>query len=142
MLCHGRALVQLGVEIKMLDDSKGNKDCVVAVERVVSGGPCDKAGLKDEDVIDRWNGERIYSKAAWTDKVCDGKTATPSPLPPPREIQIFQKANRKKNTPPEARAPSRRGFGVLNYTDPPPPPPPPMAGRHFVSCGVRDGAQP
>uniref|UniRef100_A0A7S1NM55 GST N-terminal domain-containing protein n=1 Tax=Eutreptiella gymnastica TaxID=73025 RepID=A0A7S1NM55_9EUGL len=60
---------QVGVEIKMLDDSKGNKDCIVVVERVVPDGPAHRAGLHDEDVIDMWNGDRLFSKAQWIEKV-------------------------------------------------------------------------
>ena len=32
----------LGVEIKMVDDALGNKDCVVLVDSVIPGGPCDQ----------------------------------------------------------------------------------------------------
>lgn len=64
---------QMGVEIKMLDDSEGKPDCVVCVESVTPGGPCHTAGLQHEDFIDRWNGERLYSKPQWADKVKNSK---------------------------------------------------------------------
>lgn len=53
----------------MLDDSDGKRDCIVCVERVVPDGPADRAGLQAEDIIDRWNGERLYSKTQWAEKV-------------------------------------------------------------------------
>jgi len=64
---------QVGVEIKMLDDSDGKRDCIVCVERVVPDGPADRAGLQAEDIIDRWNGERLYSKTQWAEKVKNSK---------------------------------------------------------------------
>lgn len=60
---------QLGVEIKMLDDSDGRKNCIVVVERVVAGGPADRAGINAEDIIDQWNATRLTSKAQWAEKV-------------------------------------------------------------------------
>lgn len=64
---------QVGVEIKLLDDSRGNPDCVVAVETVLPDGPADKAGILCEDVIDMWNGDRLFSKANWAEKVKGSK---------------------------------------------------------------------
>eukprot|EP00668_Euglena_longa_P040532 GGOE01053363.1.p1 GENE.GGOE01053363.1~~GGOE01053363.1.p1 ORF type:complete len:695 (-),score=97.85 GGOE01053363.1:415-2412(-) len=64
---------QVGVEIKMLDDTEGRPDCIVVVERVVADGPAQRAGLKAEDIIDRWNGERLYSKEQWAEKVKNSK---------------------------------------------------------------------
>lgn len=64
---------QLGLEIKMLDDSDGRKDCIVCVERVIPNGPAQKAGMQGEDIIDRWNGDRLWSKQQWADKVKGSK---------------------------------------------------------------------
>lgn len=57
----------VGVEIKMLDDTQGNRDSVVVVHSVIPNGPAHKAGLRMDDIIDKWNGDRLASKHDWID---------------------------------------------------------------------------
>eukprot|EP00668_Euglena_longa_P015114 GGOE01019163.1.p1 GENE.GGOE01019163.1~~GGOE01019163.1.p1 ORF type:complete len:669 (+),score=183.01 GGOE01019163.1:287-2008(+) len=60
----------VGVEIKMLDDqATGYRDSVVVVHSVVPNTPAAKAGLKMDDIIDKWNSEPLTSKADWIDNV-------------------------------------------------------------------------
>jgi hypothetical protein len=53
----------LGVEIKMLDDAAGRKDCVVVVHSVTPNGPASQAGILPGDVLLAWDGIPLDSKA-------------------------------------------------------------------------------
>lgn len=53
----------LGVEIKMLDDAVGNRDCVVVVHTTTPRGPADAAGIRSGDILKEWDGILLDSKA-------------------------------------------------------------------------------
>lgn len=53
----------LGVEIKMLDDAVGNRDCVVVVHTITPRGPADVAGIRGGDILKEWDGILLDSKA-------------------------------------------------------------------------------
>lgn len=53
----------LGLEIKMLDDAAGNKDCIVVVHDVTKGGPAAKSGIRPGDILKEWEGVQLESKA-------------------------------------------------------------------------------
>eukprot|EP01006_Ploeotia_vitrea_P020400 TRINITY_DN52674_c0_g1_i2.p1 TRINITY_DN52674_c0_g1~~TRINITY_DN52674_c0_g1_i2.p1 ORF type:complete len:408 (-),score=51.66 TRINITY_DN52674_c0_g1_i2:108-1301(-) len=63
----------IGAEIKMLDDSFGNKDNVVVVHAVKSGGPAERADIQPNDILAKWNGVALDSKQKFIDSIANAQ---------------------------------------------------------------------